>query len=112
MIAISFACESINLLCGFARDSLADVSSYDLGKISEDQKSPIVTQLLHVVEQQIKEIQQLKDEIARLKEHKGKPKIPPSRLEKDPQDKKKRSPRRKSFPGQPLWDMMIISSRG
>ena len=28
MIAISFACESINLLCGFARDSLADVSSY------------------------------------------------------------------------------------
>ena len=66
----------------------------DLGKISEDQKSPIVTQLLHVVEQQIKEIQQLKDEIARLKEHKGKPKIPPSRLEKDPQDKKK-SPKAK-----------------
>lgn len=59
----------------------------DLGKVPEEQRSPLVTQLLHVIEQQIKEIQQLKDEIARLKEHKGKPKIPPSRLEKEPEDK-------------------------
>ena len=59
----------------------------DLGEIAEEQKSPLVTQLLHVIEQQAKEIQQLKDEIARLKGHKGKPKIPQSRLEKEPESK-------------------------
>ena len=61
----------------------------DLGEISEEQKSPLVTQLLHVIEHQAKEIEQLKDEIARLKAHKGKPKIPASALEKEPEDKEK-----------------------
>ena len=40
MIAISFACESINLLCGFARDSLADVSSYVIVKNSTTRTIP------------------------------------------------------------------------
>lgn len=55
-------------------------------KIPEEQKTPLVTQLLHAFQQLLKENQQLKDEVARLKQHKGKPKIPPSRLEKDPQE--------------------------
>jgi len=58
----------------------------DPGKIPEEQKTPLVTRLLHAVQQLLKEIQQLKDEVARLKQHKGKPKIPPSRLEKDPRE--------------------------
>ena len=60
-----------------------------LSEIPEEQKSPLVTQLLHIIEQQAKEIQQLKNEIARLKGQKGKPKIPASSLEKKPEDKEK-----------------------
>ena len=66
----------------------------DLSKIPEEQKSPLVTQLLHVIEDQGQLIQQLKDEIARLKGHKGKPKIPSSSLEnpsKEKEGKKKGS---------------------
>jgi len=59
----------------------------DLGKIPEEEKTPLVTELLHTVQQMAERIEQLREEIARLKEHKGKPKIPPSRLEKDPQEK-------------------------
>ena len=66
-----------------------------LSEIPEEQKSSLVTQLLHIIEQQAKEIQQLKDEIARLKGHKGKPKIPASSLEKKPEDKEKKSEARR-----------------
>ena len=52
----------------------------DLGKIPEEQKTPLVMELLHIVQQQSKQIEQLRQEVARLKEHKGKPKIPPSQL--------------------------------
>lgn len=55
----------------------------DSGRIPEEEKTPLVTELLHIVQAQREDIQRLRDEIARLKEHKGKPKIPPSRLEKD-----------------------------
>ena len=55
-----------------------------------EEKTPIISQLLEVIEQQsviiklqAEEIQQFKDEIARLKGEKPKPKIRPSQLEKD-----------------------------
>jgi exonuclease V gamma subunit len=64
----------------------------DSGQIPEEEKTPLVMELLHLVQQLTEDNQRLKDEIARLKEHKGKPKIPPSRLlvsghpHLDPQD--------------------------
>ena len=57
--------------------------------IPEDEKTPLVLQLLSVIEQQAEQIQQLKDEIARLKNHSPRPNIKPSSLEK----KKKRKSR-------------------
>jgi len=57
--------------------------------IPEDEKTPLVLQLLAVIEQQAEQIQQLKDEIARLKNHPPRPDIKPSSLEK----KKKRKSR-------------------
>jgi hypothetical protein len=62
----------------------------DPGKIPEEEKTPLVTELLHAVQTLREDVQRLRDEIARLKEHKGKPKIPPSRLEKDPEEKRKK----------------------
>lgn len=50
--------------------------------IPEEEKTPLVIQLLEIIRQQSEEIQSLKDEIARLKGHSGRPKIRPSRLEK------------------------------
>jgi len=55
----------------------------DLGKIPKEQKTPLVMELLHIIQQLTGQIEQLREEVARLKEHKGKPKIPPSQLEKD-----------------------------
>ena len=67
----------------------------DSGQIPEEEKTPLVMELLHLVQQLTEDNQRLKDEIARLKEHKGKPKIPPSRLEKDPKEKQKKKPKGK-----------------
>jgi hypothetical protein len=53
----------------------------DIPKIPEEQKSELVVLLLEVTRQQGEIIQELKDEIARLKGHNPKPKITPSRLE-------------------------------
>lgn len=57
--------------------------------IPEEQKTPLVRQLLdlvnhqaHLLQQQAEQIQQLKDEIARLKNQPPRPKIQPSCLEK------------------------------
>lgn len=61
----------------------------DLGKIAEKEKTPLVMELLHTVEHMMKTIEQLKGEIAHLKQHKGKPKIPPSKLEKEPEKQEK-----------------------
>ena len=44
-------------------------------------------ELLHIIRKMAEQIEQLREEVVRLKEHKGKPKIPPSRLEKDPKEK-------------------------
>ena len=66
----------------------------EIPKIPPEQKSPVVSQLLGIIEQQsihiqllVEENQLLRDEIARLKNHKLKPRIPPSKLEKDFQKK-------------------------
>jgi hypothetical protein len=65
--------------------------------VTEEQKTPLVRQLLDFIDQQAQillqqaeQIQQLKDEIARLKNQPPRPKIQPSRLEK------KRTKRHKS----------------
>jgi hypothetical protein len=62
----------------------------DIGKISEEEKTPLVVDLMHAVQSLHEDVQRLRDEIARLKQHKGKPKIPPSRLEKEPRGKRKK----------------------
>jgi hypothetical protein len=66
--------------------------------IPEEQKSPLVRQLLDIIDsqkqllqQQTEQIQQLKDEIARLKNQPPRPKIQPSRLEKKRNKKNKGS---------------------
>ena len=61
----------------------------DLTKILEEDKTPLVAELMHAIQDLFGTVQQLRDEVARLKNQKGKPKIPPSRLEKDPKDKRK-----------------------
>lgn len=50
-------------------------------EIPEEEKTPLVSQLLTVVEQQSAIIQQLRDEVARLKGEKPRPEIRPSQLE-------------------------------
>ena len=56
----------------------------DINKIPEEDKTPLVTELLHTIQSLLDGAQQLRDEVARLKNQKGKPRIPPSRLEKTP----------------------------
>lgn len=72
------------------------VTKIQIPRIPKEEKTPIVSQLVEIIEQQsviIQQqeelIQQLKDEIARLKGQKPKPKIRPSQLEKNPESKKK-----------------------
>jgi hypothetical protein len=71
------------------------VPKLEIPKIPPEEKSPIVSQLLGIIEQQsvllqqlVEKIQILMAEIARLKNQNPKPKIPPSKLEKDFQKKK------------------------
>ncbi len=52
-------------------------------EISEEEMTPIVNRLLEITQQLIEENQNLKDEIARLKGQKPKPKIKPSNLTKE-----------------------------
>ena len=72
--------------------------NFTLPNISEDDKTPIVVQLLALIEQQAsiigqqaEQIQLLKDEIARLKGQNPKPKIRPSSLEQKKKSKSKKS---------------------
>ena len=59
----------------------------DIPKIPEEQKSELVVLLLEVIRQQGEIIQELRDEIARLKGHNPRPKIEPSRLEPPKKEK-------------------------
>jgi hypothetical protein len=52
-------------------------------KIPEEQRTPLVCALLEIIQFQQEQIQELRDEIARLKGQKPKPKIRPSTLEND-----------------------------
>ena len=70
------------------------VAKIQIPEISEEEKTPVILQLFAIIEQisvanllQAEEIQLLKDEIARLKGQKPKPKIRPSKLEKDRKEK-------------------------
>jgi uncharacterized small protein (DUF1192 family) len=70
----------------------------DFSKFPEIENDSAVSTLIELVEQQSVTIQQqgeviqlLRDEIARLKGQKPKPKIKPSKLEKDPKKNKKSS---------------------
>ncbi len=56
--------------------------------VPEEDRTPLVVTLLEICSQQKELVQSLKDEIARLKGQKPKPKIKPSTLEKDPAPKK------------------------
>jgi len=66
-------------------------------KIPKEQITPLVAELLELIQLQIEEIQLLRDEIARLKNQKPRPKIKPSPLETPPNrgKRKKRKKRRK-----------------
>lgn len=52
-----------------------------ISQIPEEDKTPLVLQLLEIIQIQAEEIQCLRDEIARLKGQKPKPQIKPSKLE-------------------------------
>jgi hypothetical protein len=60
-------------------------SSVKLPSISLAEQTPLVEELLNIIQQQKDIIQQMKDEIARLKKHPTKPQIRPSSLEKKPE---------------------------
>jgi len=69
----------------------------DIPKIGEEEKSELVVLLLEIIRQQGEIIQELKDEIARLKGHNPRPTIKPSRLE--PAKKEKPESGRQKRPG-------------
>jgi hypothetical protein len=71
------------------------VNNIQVPHILEEEKTPLVVKLLDIIENQqalvhgmAETIQQLKDEIARLKNHNQKPKIRPSKLN-DPKSENK-----------------------
>src|SRR6056297_3238486 len=70
-----------------SRDSGTEM--IDPHKIPEEEKTPLVRELLHVVQALRENVQQLRDEIARLKQHKGNTEIPPGRLEENTKDELK-----------------------
>jgi len=62
---------------------LCMVSCPKIPDIPEEERTPLVVALLEITHLQQEQIQTLKDEIARLKGQKPRPKIKPSRLEED-----------------------------
>jgi hypothetical protein len=53
-----------------------------ISQLPDEEKTPLVLQLLEIIQMQAEEIQKLRDEIARLKGQKPRPEIKPSMLEK------------------------------
>jgi hypothetical protein len=66
-------------------------SRLKIPKIPEEERTPLVVALLEIIRFQQEQIQELRDEIARLKGQKPKPKIKPSTLEEDSGDKDKQA---------------------
>lgn len=64
-------------------------------KMSKEEVSPIVSELIDFIKQQGDMIQKLKDEVAELKGQKSKPKIKPSNLDKKTNKRKKNSQSKK-----------------
>jgi hypothetical protein len=62
-----------------------------ISSISDEEKTPAVVRLLELVQLQAEKIELLEDEIKRLKGLKKRPRIKPSKLEKNPEDEKKDS---------------------
>ncbi|OAD20979.1 hypothetical protein THIOM_003279, partial [Candidatus Thiomargarita nelsonii] len=61
-------------------------SSFKIPEIPICEQTPLVEELLQIIQQQKDIIQQLEDEIARLKKQPNKPEIRPSSLEKPDKD--------------------------
>jgi hypothetical protein len=59
-----------------------------LPAIPDDERTPLVNALLEIIFIQQEQIQELRDEFARLKAQKSRPKIKPSTLEKQPRGKR------------------------
>jgi len=64
-------------------------STFKLPEIPEEERTPLVVSLLEIIHYQQEMIQGLKDEVARLKEQKTKPKLRPSALNKKGSKKRK-----------------------
>lgn len=71
------------------------IATTRIPKIPEEQITPLVADLLAILQLQAEEIQLLKDEIARLKGQKPKPKIKPSNLEKNTEGPKPNKTKRR-----------------
>ena len=86
-----------------------------LASISEEDHSPLVDALLEHIQQQSKLIEQLEDEIQRLKKETRKPKFKPSGMDlktepkgNKPSKKKKKGPKRKKKPNLKIHEEKII----
>jgi hypothetical protein len=77
-------------------------------KIPDEQITPLVAQLLEVIQLQMEEIQLLRDEIARLKNQTPRPNIKPSRLEGTQRSNKTRTKARKKRPKKSKTQKMEI----
>jgi hypothetical protein len=71
----------------------------NLKNIPEDERTPLVVELLEIINGLQEEVQRLRDEIARLKGQKPKPDIKPSQMEKASKDKKRRKKKKGKRPG-------------
>lgn len=93
------------------------VSRIIVPEIPEEERTPVVLALLEIIRLQQEQIQELKDEIARLKGQKPKPKIKPSSLE-NPGSAKDRRLRSGKRPGSskrkkrsPIHETIVLSPR-